>query len=147
MGKLLLAAELKMTVNEASNLIKVFWEKNPELYQFNETLKLAKEIETPLFKRKLKLVGRTKLNWIIQGSCAELLWKALIYLFTESTVKVLPHFHDELVLKCLVCKNHTNKPCQPILKVKSNIENLYPFVWPVRDKQGQEVKVFKLEVK
>jgi len=83
MGKLLLASSLKVDIYEASNLINAFWNKNPELYQFNNDLKVASEIETPLFKRKLKLAGRTKLNWVIQGSCAELLWKALIYLFKE----------------------------------------------------------------
>ena len=59
-------------------------------------------------------------------------------------VSILPHFHDELVIKCLVCKSHTTKP---ILKVQNNIENLYPFTWPIKDKQGQEVKVFRLEAK
>lgn len=88
------------------------------------------------------LKGRHKVNWVIQGSCAELLWKALEYLETKSEVEVLPHFHDELVLKCLVCSNHEADPCQPILKLKEELEALYPFTWP-----GTDIKVFKLEVK
>ena len=54
----------------------------------------------------------------------------------------LPHFHDELMLKCLVCNSHSEKACKPILRLKDEIESLYPFFW-----QGTDIRVFKLEVK
>jgi len=58
-------------------------------------------------------------------------------------VSILPHFHDELILKCLICQRHQGRePCENILGIKSEIENLYPFVWPQSD-----IKVFELGVK
>ena len=120
-----------------------FWANNPELKSFKRELASCEAFSTPLYGRKMYLRGHMKVNWVIQGSCAELLWEALRYLESKSSqVKILPHFHDELVLKCLVCPNHSSELCGPIKQIKSELEALYPFTWP-----GTEIKVFKLEVK
>ena len=84
-----------------------------------------------------------RFNWLIQGSCAELLWEALRYLATKKDrVIILPHFNDELVLKCIVCPSHNKEVCDNILKIRNELEDLYPFVWP-----GTDTKVFKLDKK
>nr|AHM25010.1 truncated DNA polymerase [Rhizophagus sp. DAOM 213198] len=139
MGKLLLASRLKLPVIESDRLVKEYWRFNPELYQFRSELRNASSFETPLFKRKVVLTGHAKVNWVVQGSCAELIWLALQHLYNkcQDRVKILPHFHDELVLK-----QHSKVPCEPMKRLKSEVENLYPFTWP-----DTSIKVFKLEVK
>jgi len=54
----------------------------------------------------------------------------------------LPHFHDELVLKCLKCKSHTDTVCDPMVALKEKIESLYPFYLP-----NTKERVFKLDFK
>jgi len=54
----------------------------------------------------------------------------------------MPHYHDEIVVQCLECTEHGKEPCQPILKIKQNIEELYPLYWP-----NTKERVFRLGVK
>ena len=49
----------------------------------------------------MELKDRDKLNWMVQGSCSDMITVALEFLFNQSEVKVLPHFHEELVLDVL----------------------------------------------
>ena len=143
MGTLALATKLKVSEEQAANWMATFWDNNPELKHFKKELMTCEAFTTPLYGRKMYLRGHMRVNWVIQGSCAELLWEALKYLESQfNKVQVLPHFHDELVLKCKVCKLHDNQLCQPIKDLKEELEALYPFVWP-----GTNNKVFKLEVK
>ena len=143
MGSSALGVRLKLPQNKADNLMNEFWANNPELLHFKKSLATCEAFSTPLYGRKMYLRGHMKINWVVQGSCAELLWEALRYLQTQKDeVQILPHFHDELVLKCLVCKEHTLELCEPIKQIKQELEDLYLFVWP-----GTIVKVLRLEAK
>lgn len=95
-------------------------------------------------KGELKSYNYKNLNWTIQGNCADILLKALNYLYLnfQTRVDILPHFHDELVLKCKICPTHTQDLCPNILDIKQEIEQLYPFMWP-----GSNTRVFELGVK
>ena len=114
--------------------------------EFQKQLRGVVEYQTPLYGRWMKLKPKDKTNWIVQGSCSELILEALSYLYQPKQmmrVSILPHFHDELVLKCLVCTSHLGRePCENIIRIKSEIENFYPFVWP-----QSNIKVFELGVK
>lgn len=98
------------------------WDLHPELMWFKRNLRGATETETLLFKRWMELPNDLRsFNRIVQGNCAELILVALDYLFNkrQTEVKVLPHFHDELVLECLVCSEHQGrKPWTPLLRLK-----------------------------
>ena len=143
MGKLLLAHQLGVSLNESNQLVHEFLAKNPELRKFRGMIKQENSIMSLLYERVINLRGHMKVNWIVQGSCAELLWEALRYLATiKDRVKILPHFHDELVLKCLICQAHSDEVCLPMMKVKDELEALFPFYWV-----NSKVKVFKLGIK
>lgn len=100
---------------------------NPELASFRKDLSSAEAFKTPLYHRKMSLRGHAIVNWVIQGSCAELIWKALTYLYQHQGFKVLPNFHDELVVKCLQCPSHNNEVCPPANQLITELEALYPF--------------------
>jgi len=145
LAKRLTNAGFPTTEEEGIRIQKAFEISHPELMGFKRYLHRATEYESLLFHRKVQLKDkRDKMNWIIQGNCSELIIKALQYLYDYclDRVRVLPHFHDELVLECLKCKTHSNLPCEPILKIKKELEGLYPFYWP-----QTKMKVFELGIK
>lgn len=121
-------------------------QSHPELNKFLKIIKQATSIDTYLYGRRIQFDNKRhkNLNWTIQGNCADLILKALEHLYSNSQHKVdiLPHFHDELVLKCKICKEHNEELCLPIQNLKTELENLYPFTWP-----GSNRKVFELGVK
>jgi len=134
------------TTEEAKQIINKFMQAHPKLKQFLKLIKQAESIDTYIYGRKIQFSPDSykNLNWTIQGNCADLMLKALEYLYStsQSRVDILPHFHDELVLRCKVCSTHTTDLCPNILQVKKEIESLYPFTWP-----GSNQKVFELGVK
>lgn len=133
------------SVEEGKRIKREFEMSHLELMQFKKGLRIAEEYESLLFNRLVKLkANKDKMNWVDQGNCSELILKALQYLYTYclNKVKVLPHFHDELVLECLQCTAHNKEPFTPMIKLKEELESLYPFYWPQTN-----IRVFELGIK
>jgi len=131
---------LKVSEEEMKEFIPNFWREQPELKAFVQKIEHIKAWYTPLLKRRIGLKEKDKLNYIIQGSCVDLLLVALEYLFKQKRLKVLPHFHDELEVKCLACESHKGI-CGPIMSLEVELEALFPFTWP-----NTNIRVFELGI-
>lgn len=146
-GVELLAKNIESDVDTARKFKSLYWKNHPELKKLNRELMNSLNYVTPFLNREITQTKGDRryinLNWVIQGPCAELLWVALEYLATlGDEVRIIPHYHDEIVIQCLICSEHGQKPCQPILTIKTEIEKLYPLYWP-----NTKERVFRLECK
>ena len=104
---------------EARILIKNVFASQPELSAFLRKISNVESFTTPILQRRVELKDREKLNRMVQSSCADMILVALEYLYKQNRVRVLPHFHDELVLQCLTCQEHTQEICNPIKTMKN----------------------------
>jgi len=53
MGKLLLASQLKLPIDKASDLVAEFWHLNPELAQFRKELRNVEAFETHFIRERM----------------------------------------------------------------------------------------------
>ena len=134
-----LSKTLGIPYSEAERLYDTYRIKYERTFFFATSLRVQDEFYTPVLGRQIKMSTykeHTKFNWVVQGSCSDLLLKALNYVLESKEVELRSHFHDSLYLACL-CKG-PHPGCEQSKKVVEEIENLYWFKWP-----GTKERVFK----
>lgn len=68
----------------------------------------------------------TRLNWVVQGSCVDILLVCLDHVLTKmkDRVELRGHFHDSLYLACLCKGPH---PCKQAKEIVAELEGLFNY--------------------
>jgi len=131
MGLDTLKQTLDVSTSRAERIRDDYRAKYPHTFDFSELLKYEEARKTPLIGRLIRFSqhkSHSKFNWLVQGSCVDLLLLALEHVLDSKKVELRAHIHDSLYLACLCNNSHPN--CKQAQEVVQELEALYPFFWP-----------------